>query len=152
MSASRQPTGREEIGFNVGVVNGKVGFSFTHDWSWGGSESQTVGLGSSDNISVVLGPGQKVDAQPESSRGDLTVDVDYLATVGGDALGTSGDQTHSWFASRVLGDKNLQRITQTVTVGYYSNDSILLVDPTTNEVTALPRATSLPANLPAPAS
>ena len=144
-SQANSVTVSAEIGFNVGVVNGKVGFSFTHDWSWGGSESQTVGLGSSDNISVVLGPGQKVDAQLESSRGDLTVEVDYLATVGGDVLGTGGSQTHSWFASRVAGDKNLQRITQTVTVGYYSNDSIRLVDPTTNEVTALPRATSLPA-------
>ena len=143
-SQANSVTVSAEIGFNVGVVNGKVGFSFTHDWSWGGSESQTVGLGSSDNISVVLGPGQKVDAQLESCsrRPD-----------GGGRL--PGNRRPRRLGHRRKPDallvrftcgrrQNLQRITQTVTVGYYSNDSIRLVDPTTNEVTALPRATSLP--------
>lgn len=86
-SQSNSITAGAEIGFNAGVVSGKVSFSFTRAWNWGGSENQATAVGSTDNVSVTLGPRQQVKAQLQVSRGTLAVEVSYAARGGAGEVG-----------------------------------------------------------------
>jgi len=127
-SQSNSLTVGTEIGFNAGVVSGKVSFSFKHDWNWGGSETQSIGVGSTDNVSVVLNPHQKVEAELQMARGTLTAEISYVAVLGGDVVAASGEGYISGYAADAAPVKSLT-ITQTLTFDFFSMDTVKLVDP-----------------------
>ncbi len=132
-SQSNSVTVGSEIAFNAGVVSGKVSFSFKHDWNWGGSETQSIAVGSTDNVSVMLNPKQSVEAQLQMTRGSLTAEVTYVAALGGDVVAASRGEYVSAYASDVAPVKALT-ITQTVTFDFYSMDTVKLVDSSSGTV------------------
>lgn len=139
-SQSNKINATATIGFNVGVVSGSASLSFEHDWNWGGSVSKTTHVGTSDNVSVVLKPGEQVDAELQISRGQLTVEITYVAVLGGDVIGTAGWQAYSGYTHDVV-SKSVT-VTQNIAIDIFTSDTIKLVNPVTGKVISQYKATT----------
>lgn len=115
---------------------GETAFHYEYAWAEGGSNSQTITLGTSTAATVTLQPGQSVEAELTAQRGTMTVDIVYLATLSGTtAINYGGTYKghHFWgldigSVMAAAGIQNTRTFPTTVTVGYYSNASVLVRD------------------------
>ena len=126
-----------EIGFLGTGGGGSTSFNYNYAWGKGGSESKSVTVGSTEGVSVDLEPGQKVQAKLTASRGVMKVRITYLASIAGTVAINYGDtyKGHHFFGldlHRVMGAAKLpftHTVTEDIEIGYYSNATIELVDP-----------------------
>ncbi|XP_031634161.1 spherulin-2A-like [Contarinia nasturtii] len=108
---------------------GQTSFSYSHNWGHGGSESKTCSLGTSGNVKVSLGPGEKVIAQLVASRGRAKVEVDYHSYLtGGVALNYSrGHHGHHFWWEPIdsimeqLDRENFHTSREIINIEMYSN-------------------------------
>jgi hypothetical protein len=134
-----------EIGFLGSGAGGETSMSFTETWEEGGSESETVTLGTSSGVVVTLQPGQAVEAELEASKGVLQVQIVYQLTLAGVTAINYGDtykDHHFWGLdiNAVMQAGGLPTsivTTETLSVDFYANSQIILKDPSGNVVNTL---------------
>lgn len=141
---------KETVSFNVGFeglgqAGSAVEWGFSESFGVGGSQSKTVTVGSTQGVTVLLQPGQSVEAQLSSIRGTMKIRVVYRAYLIGDtAINYGGTyKGHHFWALPIdgvmaaAGISNSITITQDIQIGYYCNASVLLVNPQGVKVEAL---------------
>lgn len=124
------------VSFLGAGAEGETTMNFSQTWEKGGSESETVTVGSSAGVSLELDPGQSVEAELTASKGVLTVQVVYQVTLSGTTAVNYSDpyQGHHFWGlpiNSVMQAANLPTVittTETITVDYYANSSIVLKD------------------------
>ncbi len=124
---------------------GSTSMSYSRTWGQGGSNSQSVAVGTSQGVTVVLDPGESVLAQLTASRGVMKVRIVYQASlIGATAINynpTFKDH-HFWGldlpsvmnAGQI---KNSLQFTEDIEIGFYANSEIELKDPSGKTVPAL---------------
>lgn len=123
-----------DVSFLGSGGGGETSMEYTHTWGQGGSESQSITVGSEQSVSVYLDPGQEVTAELNASRGSLKIQIVYEVYLSGTtAVNYSGKYKghHFWDFSinsvmRSGGIKNSYLVTETIEVGYYSNGEVVL--------------------------
>lgn len=130
----------QKINYQVGTpgtgAGGESSFSYNHAWGEGGSEAQSVTVGSTAGVTVTLDPGESVEAQLTASRGVMTVRIEYEAHLTGDAAAKyenkyKGDKHHGLPIHDVMQAYKLPNsltFTEEIEVGFYANSQILLID------------------------
>ena len=126
------------ISFLGSGAEGETTFSFSQSWEQGGSNSETVTLGSSSGVEVTLQPGQSVTAELSAGKGSLQVQIVYQVTLIGDTAINYGDpyQGHHFWAldvNAVMAYGNIPTtltMTEVITIDYYSNSKIVVNDST----------------------
>ena len=132
----------QTIDYSVGVegigdIGGSTSFSFSQAFGMGGSQTQTVSVGSTQGVSVDLDPHSSVAAQLTASRGAMKVRVTYNAYLTGDVAANYNPtfKDHHFFALDIAevmqagGITNSQVITEDIEIGFYSNATVNLSDP-----------------------
>lgn len=116
---------------------GETSFSYSHTWGQSKTESQMVTVGSSSGFSIVLDPGESVQAQLVASRGTMKVRVTYEANLYGRAYARyhwnifKPDQVWISPIGGVMNSGGLPNsiiITEDIEVGYYSNATVEIHD------------------------
>jgi hypothetical protein len=124
---------------------GSTSLSYSQAWGKGGSQSQTTTLGSSQAVTVNLAPGQSVLAQLSASKGTMVVQVVYEATLSGSTAVNyyptyQGHHFWSFDINRVMQSGGIPQsiqYTDELTVDYYMDSTVQLLDQTGQPVTAL---------------
>jgi hypothetical protein len=137
-----------EISFLGSGGGGETAFSYTETWEKGGSDSESVTLGTSSGVDVELQPGEEVDAELTASRGELKVQIVYQLSLAGDVAANfskrwAGHHFWAYDVNSVMaaaGYPTTITSTQTITVGFYSSSSIVLKNAAGQTVMALPTA------------
>jgi hypothetical protein len=116
---------------------GETGFEYSHTWGQGGSESQSVTVGSSSGVSVYLEPGQSVASHLNVSKGSMKVEIVYEVYLTGTTainynpkykghhfwdLGIAGVMKSGDIDNRIY-------VTQIIEVGFYSDGAVVLGNP-----------------------
>jgi hypothetical protein len=135
-----------EISFLGSGGGGESSFSYTETWEKGGSDSESITLGTSTGVDAELQPGQAVDAELTASRGELTVQIVYqLSLIGDVAVNFSNPWNghHFWAydlksVMAAAGYPTTITSTQEITVGFYSSSSVVLKNPAGQAMMALP--------------
>ncbi|MDI1251196.1 MAG: hypothetical protein PSV13_20200 [Lacunisphaera sp.] len=124
----------------IAEVKGETSLTYSHSWGQGGSQSESVTVGSDSGVSVELQPGESVKATLTASRGELSARVSYEAHLIGDAA-VNYNPTHKghhfWGLGiqGIMGAKgitNSKTYTEDITVGFYTDSMIEVVNATTN--------------------
>ncbi|MFC5724167.1 ETX/MTX2 family pore-forming toxin [Streptomyces gamaensis] len=121
---------------------GETSLSYTQSWGVSETKTHTVTVGSTSGVRVRLEPGQAVRVNLTASRGTLRTRVTYRGSLTGRTAvnyNPAYQGHHFWGLSigAVLGSGALNPIsTEDITVGFYANDIIELVDIVTGEVIA----------------
>lgn len=130
----------QSFSYNVSFLGagggGETSMSYSHEWGQGGSESQSVTVGSDTGVSVLLQPGESVDAQLTASRGVMKVRIVYKAYLIGDVAANYNPtyKGHHFYAldiGSVMAGGDLSKtrqFTEDIEVGYYANSKIVLTD------------------------
>lgn len=126
------------------ILDGKstTSLSYSQDWGVGGSNSTTYEIGSSSGVSVMLDPGKSVIANLTASRGTLKAKVVYNTTLSGYSIANYHDRYKDHFIwaldiNAVLDAGGIPkeiRSEEVIEISYYSNATVELVDPETNEI------------------
>jgi hypothetical protein len=141
-----------EIGFLGTGGGGSTTMSYSYAWAQGGSQSQSVALGSSQGVSVDLQPGQAVNAQLTASKGTMNVRIVYKAYLMG-ATAINYNPTfngHHFYAcdiGNVMGAggiANQLTFTEDIQIGFFSNSQVELTNPDGSQVKALPAMVGAP--------
>lgn len=131
---------------------GETSMSYSHSWGQGGSESQSITVGSTAGVSVELDPGESVQAQLTASRGVMKVRIVYQAYLTGNTAvnyNPTYKDHHFWSLGigGVMGAAGLtttREFTEDIQIGYYSNSKIELKD-AQNQIKAAFNAADTPA-------
>ena len=115
---------------------GETSLSYSHAWGEGGSESKSVTVGSQTGVSVILDPGESVEAELTASRGVMKVRIVYKAyLIGVTAVNYNPTfKDHHFWALDIggvmaaAGLPNTKQFTEDIEIGYYSNSKIELKD------------------------
>jgi hypothetical protein len=126
-----------EIGFLGSGAGGETSLTYEETWEKGGSESESVTLGTSSGLTVTLQPGQSVEADLIASRGVLKVQVVYQLTLTGYVAmnySTPFNGHHFWAAEvnavmAAAGYPTSIVSTETIEIDYYANSTITLKNP-----------------------
>jgi hypothetical protein len=122
------------LGINVG---GQSYFSYQGEWQKGGSNTETVTLGSSEGVSVELQPGQQVHVILSASQGVMNLKVNFEADLTGQVYFHYNQrwQGHYFWACDVH-DLPVQSITisEDIQVSFYSDAIVKLIDAATGEI------------------
>jgi hypothetical protein len=130
----------QKFTYNVSFLGagggGETSFSYAHSWGESKTESLTVTVGTSSGVSVTLDPGQSVTAQLTASRGVMKVRMVYKAYLMGDTAinyNPTYEGHHFWALDiggvmAAGGIQNIQRVTEVISIGFYSNSKIELLD------------------------
>lgn len=124
------------ISFLGSGAEGETSFSFSQASENGGSESETVTLGMSSGVEVLLDPGQSVTAELSASKGTMKVLVTYQLSLSGWTAMNYSDRYqghHLWGMdlNNVMSAGKIPTtitLTETVEVGFFANSSINIVD------------------------
>lgn len=123
-----------DVSFLGSGGGGETSFEYTHTWGQGGSESQSIDVGSQQGVSVTLEPGQSVVANLNASRGTMKIEIVYKVYLTGTTainynpkykghhfwdLGISGVMRSGGLSNEIL-------VTETIELGYYSNGEVVL--------------------------
>lgn len=140
-----------ELSFLGAGAGGETSFSFSQEFGEAGSQSNTVTLGQSTGLDVTLNPGESVVAELSVSQGTMTIDVVYQLVLTGGVFGTF-DSPYTWpnqpdYGSHyiwMIGDVNailyaggaaqVVTVTETISVGFFTNSTVSLTNPSTGEV------------------
>lgn len=133
-----------EVGVSFMGIGGTASSSISYEQSWGigGETSTSVVLGSSSGLQVTLEPGQAVTAELVATRGTMSVDVIYAASLNGHCAVNYNPpyQGHHFWGlpiARIMsnsGINNLLRTTQRLDIGFYANSSIIIRDKKTQAI------------------
>jgi hypothetical protein len=123
-------------------ASGETSLNYTQTWEEGGSQSQSMTLGTSAGVEVELGPGKSVEAQLTASKGTLTVQIVYQLTLSGNVAlnyNPTYKDHHFWTfdVNSVLAAGGIPitiTSTETIEIGYYANSQIVLTDGTGSTV------------------
>ncbi|XP_028165633.1 spherulin-2A-like [Ostrinia nubilalis] len=139
-STGGQLTIGQEISYGInieGIVGGgAVSYSYTNSWGRNTEKSQSVTIGASSGMEVLLQPGQGVVAELEATRGSMKVEVEYLASLDG-ANAVNYAKTykgHHFWALDVRGVMSSGGISNAVVsrevleIGFYSNSKVVVHD------------------------
>ncbi|XP_028165651.1 spherulin-2A-like [Ostrinia furnacalis] len=139
-STGGQLTIGQEISYGInieGIVGGgAVSYSYTNSWGRNTEQSQSVTIGASSGMEVLLQPGQGVVAELEATRGSMKVEVEYLASLDG-ANAVNYAKTykgHHFWALDVRGVMSSGGISNAVVsrevleIGFYSNAKVVVHD------------------------
>lgn len=127
---------------------GETSISYSHSWGTGGSESKTVTVGSTSEVSVELDPHESVEAVLTANRGVMKIRLVYHAVLSG-AIALNYNpryQGHHFYQTnvdtvmRTSGIPNSLTFTEDIEVGYYSSSKIELKDPQGNLKGVVPSA------------
>ncbi|HEX8834273.1 MAG TPA: hypothetical protein VF719_08730 [Abditibacteriaceae bacterium] len=137
-----------DISFLGSGAGGETSLSFTETWESGGSESESVTLGTSSGVSVTLQPGQSVESQLTASQGKLMVQIVYqLSIIAGGVTAVNYSDTyqgHHFWALDLQGTMNSVALpisittTETIEVDFYANSKIVLVTPQGETLKTIP--------------
>lgn len=116
---------------------GETSLGYSQTWEQGGSESESVTLGTSSGVTVTLQPGESVESELTASRGKLTVQIVYQQTLSGFTAINYGDryQGHHFWALDIndvmsaAGYPTAITTTETIEIDYYANSKIVLKNP-----------------------
>jgi hypothetical protein len=119
---------------------GETSLSYAHTWGESKTETLAVTVGTTSGVSVTLDPGQSVTAQLTASRGVMKVRMVYKAYLTGDTAinyNPTYRDHHFWALDiggvmAAGGIQNIQRVTEDIEIGFYSNSKILLLNATGN--------------------
>ncbi|MBB5863671.1 follicular epithelium yolk protein subunit [Xanthomonas sp. 3058] len=133
-----------DISFLGSGAGGETSLSYSQSWEKGGSESQSVTLGTSSGITVTLQPNQSVEAELTASRGKLTVQIVYQLTLSGYTAINYGDtyKDHHFWALDInavmaaAGSPTSITTTETIEIDFYANSKIVLKDPSGKSLTS----------------
>lgn len=130
----------QKISYKVSFLGtgggGETSFSYSHTWGESKTETLTVTVGTSSGVSVTLDPGQSVSAQLTASRGTMKIRIVYKAYLIGDTAinyNPTYKGHHFWALDigsvmAAGGIQNIQRFTEDIEVGFYTNSKIELKD------------------------
>nr|QWC93362.1 insecticidal protein IPD102Ab [Pseudomonas donghuensis] len=130
------------ISFLGAGAQGETALSFTQTWEQGGSQSESVTLGSSAGVALTLQPGQTVEAILSASKGVLTVEVEYQITLAG-VTAVNYNPTyqghHFWTLdiNNVMSAGKLSNVItskETIVIDYFTNTTITVQDPESQDV------------------
>jgi post-segregation antitoxin (ccd killing protein) len=113
---------------------GETGFEYTHTWGQGGSESQSVTVGTAQGVSVYLEPGEEVSSHLNVSKGTMKVEVVYeVYLTGTTAINYNPKYKghHFWDLGiagvmQSGGINNKIYVKQIIEVGFYSDGAVVL--------------------------
>lgn len=71
------------IQYSGSGLSGTTTFNFSHSWGKGGSQTQTITLGSSSGISVELEPKESVRAELIAHKSNIKIKLKYIASIDG---------------------------------------------------------------------
>ncbi|CAH0403638.1 unnamed protein product [Chilo suppressalis] len=124
--------------FDIEVASGGGSTSIDYTNSWGESteKSETVTVGASTAMDILLQPGQSVMAQLHATKGTIKIEVEYEASLSGDtAINYSSPyQGHHFWALDVGavmssgGISNRLVSRETIEIGFYSQSSVSVQD------------------------
>lgn len=117
---------------------GETSLSFEAAFGEGGSKSTSVTVGSEQSVSVVLQPGESVDAVLTASKGTMKVRVTYKVSLTGNTAvnyNPTFKDHHFWSfdINQVLnaaGKATTFTITEDIEIGYFVNTQTVLENPT----------------------
>lgn len=133
----------QSIDYTVGVVGGSTSLSFSAAFGQGGSNSSTVTVGAGQSVTVDLKPNQSVNAELTASKGVLKARIVYQAKLMGTVAvnyGTPYKGHHFWGLDvngvlTAYGKPTAIQFTEDIEVGFFTNSSVVLTDPTGAKVT-----------------
>ena len=125
-----------KVGFLGTGAGGETSLEYTQSFGQSGSQSKSTTVGSSEGVTVDLGPGQKVLAELEASRGALKARIWYEVSISGDIAinyGGSYKGHHFWAldANQVMnsvGNTLTKTVTEDIECAYYGGGHVKLVD------------------------
>lgn len=140
-----------EMSFLGSGASGETSFSFSEEFGQGGSSSNTVTLGQNTGLEVTLDPHQSVTAELTVSQGTMNIEVVYQVTLAGGVFGTfdspytwpnypSYGAHYIWWDTDINGMLNaggaaqVLTVTETISVGFFTNSTVTLSDSTTGQV------------------
>lgn len=155
-----------ELSFMGAGAEGETSFSVSQEFGEGGSQSNSVTLGQSTGLSVFLEPGESVVAELTGSQGTMIIDVVYQVTLTGGLFGTF-DSPYAWpnpppncggsHYIWMLGDVNsmlygagasqVATVNETISVGFFTNSTVTLTNPTTGKVVRSVRCGKMPSEI-----
>ncbi len=121
-----------EVGFLGTGGGGETSISYSQSWGVGGDRSKSITIGSNSEVTVMLGPGEGVQAILTASRSVMKVQIEYIAYL----IGTTAvnyypkfKNHHFWSLdiNRVMSKAKIQNLiksTETIELGYYSDSNI----------------------------
>lgn len=125
-------------GFNIeGLTGGSTTtFSYTSSWGKNMEKSETVTVGSSSAMEILIQPGQAVVAQLQANRGSIKMEVEYVASLSG-ATAVNYSPTykghHFWaldvrgvMSSGGLSNQMVSR--EVIEVGFYADSKVIVHD------------------------
>lgn len=139
-SESHTISAEQKIKYQIGFLGtgggGETSLSYSHTWGTGGSESQTITVGTSSGVIVELEPGESVVAELSASRGKMRVEVTYIAYLSGKTA-VNYDKPykgHHFYGMNTTSVMQADHIPTTlqfkeiIEIGYYSDSKIELKD------------------------
>jgi hypothetical protein len=130
-----------KISFLGAGGGGETSLTYAHSWGETTTESKAITVGTTSGVSVVLDPGQAVDAVLTASRGVMKVRIVYRAYLTGDTAinyNPTYKDHHFWALDiggvmAAGGIANSQTVTEDLEIGFYANSQVELRDPKTNQ-------------------
>ncbi|XP_013199194.2 spherulin-2A [Amyelois transitella] len=131
-----------KYGFDLEVLNGGVTTAFRYTSSWGENtqKSESITIGSTAGMKILLQPGQAVLASLHATRGTIKIELEYEASLSGDAAVNYDDAYrghHFWgldvgavMASNNLQNKKVSR--EIIEFGFYSESKVVVNDKNTS--------------------
>ncbi len=131
-----QQTFKYNVSFLGTGGGGETSIGYEHAWGQSKTESLAVTVGTTSGVSVTLQPGQSVTAQLTASRGVMKVRIVYKAyLIGSTAINYNPTyRDHHFWALDIGGVmaaggiQNAQRFTEDLSIGFYANSKIELLD------------------------
>ncbi|KAG7295238.1 hypothetical protein JYU34_022210 [Plutella xylostella] len=125
-------------GFDIKAVSfgGSTSFSYSSSWGYNSEKSESVTVGSSASMELLLLPGQSVRAQLHATRGKALVEVEYEASLSG-AIAVNYDKGyrgHHYWSLPVGGVMSSGQISnnivskEVIEIGYFSNAKVVVHD------------------------
>lgn len=142
----------QKFTYNVSFLGagggGETSMSYSHAWGQGGSESQSITVGSQSGVHIDLDPGESVEAQLTASRGVMKVRIVFQAhLIGSTAINYNPTfKDHHFWALGINGVMQAGGLiatrdyTEDMEIGYYSNSKIVLKDAADKMVAAFSAA------------
>ncbi|XP_059055353.1 spherulin-2A-like [Achroia grisella] len=125
-------------GFKIGhkTTGGALSFTYTSSYGKSVEHSQSVLLGTSSGMNVLLEPGQSVVSQLHATRGSIKIEVEYAASLSGSTAVNYSKKYkghHFWGLNirNVMSScrlSNSKVTTEVIEIGFYANSKIVVND------------------------
>ncbi|XP_048000164.1 spherulin-2A-like [Leguminivora glycinivorella] len=125
-------------GIDIEVANfgGSTSFSYTSGWGIGAEKSETVTIGATSSMNVLLQPGQSVTTELLATKGTIQIEVEYMASLSG-AVAVNYDKVykgHHYWALPIEavmsqgGLKNEIMSKEIIEIDFYSQSKVIVHD------------------------